>query len=227
MSQKILRTLAEQIEPKHTAVIVIDPQKDYCATDGALARILGRDVSRLQEAVKRLNPFIQKTRQVGLPVIWVRTIAVDDKMRPSQKAIKGEGDEVVIVREDGDGKSWYSEVIKPLSSEHIITKYNYDAFENTELDLLLRSKGIETLLFIGVTANVCVETSARHAFIKGYYVVLVSDCTDSPTRQEYESAVFNIENYFGKVATSNEVIKIWEGQLVSTRATNSWMKSEC
>ncbi len=209
MSQKILRTLAEQIEPEHTAVIVIDPQKDYCATDGAMARFQGKDVSRIQEAVKRLNPFIQKARQVGLPVIWVRTISVDDKMRPNQKATHGVGDEVVVVREDGDGKNWYSEVIKPLSTEHIITKYNFDAFENTELDLLLRSKGIETLLFVGVTTNVCVETSARHAYIKGYYVVLVSDCTDAITQRAYESALFNIEKYFGKVATSSELVKIW------------------
>ncbi len=209
MSPKILKILAEQIEPEHTAVIVIDPQKDYCATDGAMAKIQGKDVSRIQEAMKRLNPFIQKARQVGLPVIWIRTIAVADKMRPSQKAMYGEGDEIVLVREDGDGISWYSEVIKPLSNEHIITKWNFDAFENTELDLLLRSKGIETLLFVGVTTNVCVETSARHAFIKGYYVVLVSDCTDATTQRAYESALFNIEKYFGKVATSNELIKIW------------------
>jgi ureidoacrylate peracid hydrolase len=210
MSVTILRTLAEQIEPGHTAVIVIDPQKDYCASDGSLSRILGKDVSRLQEVVKRMNPFIEKARQVGLPIVWVRTVAVDDKMRPSQKVIKGEGDEVVIVREDGDGKNWYSEVIKPLSSEHVITKFNYDAFENTDLDLLMRSKGTETLIFIGVTANVCVETSARHAFIKGYYVVVVSDCTDSPTCQEYESALFNIEHYFGNVATSDEILKLWQ-----------------
>jgi len=210
MSQKILRTLAEQIEPKHTAVIVIDPQKDYCATDGALARILGRDVSRLQEAVKRLNPFIQKARQVGLPVIWVRFVAADDKSRPNRKAMRGEGDDVVIARENGDGINWYSEIIQPLPTEHIVTKWNSDAFEDTELDLLLSSKGIKTLLFTGFITNVCVETSARHSYMKGYYVVLVSDCTDSYTQQEHESAVYNIENYFGKVATSNEVIKIWE-----------------
>ncbi len=226
MSERVLRTLAEQIEPKHTALIVIDPQKDFCATDGALAKILGEDVSRIQDAVKRLNPFIQKARQVGLSVIWVRQIAANDKMRPNEKALHGEGDDVKVVREDSDGINWYSEVIQPLPDEHIITKWNYDAFEDTELDLLLRSKGIMTLLFTGVATNVCVETSARHGYIKGYYIVLVSDCTDTSTQQEYESTVFNIKKYFGKVATSNELIEIWEAALVSDKAGNAWVRRE-
>ena len=46
--------------------------------------------------------------------------------------------------------------------------------------------------------------------MKGYYIVLVSDCTESYTQQEYESTVFNIKNYFGKVVTSSELIKTWE-----------------
>lgn len=210
MSEKILKTLAEQIEPEHTAVIVIDPQKDFCASDGALAMILGKDVSRVQDAVKRLNSFIQKVRQAGLLIIWVRVVAADDKRRPNEKAMHGEGEDSVVVSEDGDGKDWYSEVIKPLPTEHIVTKWNYDAFEDTDLNILLSSKGIKTLLFTGFSTNVCVETSARRGYIKGYYIVLVSDCADAPTRQEHEATVYNIENYFGKVATSDEVIKIWE-----------------
>ena len=62
MSEKVLKTLVEQIEPEHTAVLVIDPQKDFCASNGASARILGKDLSRVQDAVKRLNSFIQKVR---------------------------------------------------------------------------------------------------------------------------------------------------------------------
>lgn len=210
MSEKLLTTLAEQVEPEHTALIVIDPQKDFCAPDGALAKIFRQDVSRIPDAVKRLNPFIQKARQVGVSVIWVRLIATNDTRRPNVKAFRGGGDDIVVCREGSDGMSWYSEITPPLPAERIITKWNYDAFADTELDLLLSGKGIKTLLFTGFATNVCVETTARHGYIKGYYVVLVSDCTEAYTRQEHESAVFNIKTYFGKVATSNEIIKIWE-----------------
>ena len=210
MSEKLLITLAEQIEPKHTALIIIDPQKDFCAPDGAVAKFLGKDISRIQDAVKRLNPFIEKARRAGLPVIWVRGIASDDKSRPNAKARRAERGNIVVTKEGSDGVNWYSELSQPLPTERIITKWNYDAFEDTELNLLLSSKGIKTLLFTGFATNICVETSARHAYVKGYYIVLVSDCTDTHTQQEHESTVFNIKNYFGKVATSNEIVKIWE-----------------
>ena len=104
---------------------------------------------------------------------------------------------------------WYPVVGKPLPKEHVVTKWHYDAFEDTDLDLLLRVKGIKNLLFTGFTTNVCVETTARHGCVKGYQVILVSDCADAPTEREHESAVFSFKNYFGKIATSDELFKIW------------------
>ena len=105
---------------------------------------------------------------------------------------------------------WYNEMIPPKNSEPIVRKWHYDAFEDTELDLLLKTNGIKTLLMTGFISNVCVETTARHGFIKGYYIVAVSDCTDAPTKQEYESAMYNIRIYFGKVATSREITALWK-----------------
>ena len=208
MPEKILMTLAEQIKPEHTAVIVIDPQKAFCDSDGFLVKVRGKDVSRIQESVKRLNPFIQKARQVGVPVVWIRGGGDSDRKRPNQKVMiaKHSGG----MRVDAGGNEWDSEVAKPLSTEHVITKYSYDAFTDTDLDLLLRSKGIETLLFTGYLTNICVETSARHAYIKGYYVVFVSDCTDTTSRQEYESALFNIveemqNTYFSIIDVSKKI----------------------
>ena len=70
---------------------------------------------------------------------------------------------------------------------------------------------IKTLLLTGFITNVCVETCARHAYIKGYYVVVVSDCTDAATEREYESTLFNIKTYFGKVVSSEEIKRTLEG----------------
>lgn len=209
MREGTLRTLNEQVDPEHTALLIIDPQKDFCASSGALAEVTGVDVSRIQDAVPRLNALIQKAREAGLTIVWTRVVLASDKMRPSQKAVWGEGDDIWIVREGSDGIEWYSEIVEPLADEHVITKWHYDAFEDTDLDSILQNKGIKTLLVAGFTTNVCVETTARRGYTKGYYVVLVSDCTDAPSEQEYESAVFNIGLFFGQVASSDKISQIW------------------
>jgi ureidoacrylate peracid hydrolase len=213
MRQKILGTLEEQIDPKHTALVVIDPQNDFCATDGAAARLMGSDVSRIQSAIQPLNSFIKMARDAGLMIVWTRSLVDPDKARPSFKArgfmLDAKVKDIEVVREGSDGAEWYSEVVKPLPDEYIITKYHYDAFEDTDLALLLGCQGIKTLLMTGFLANVCVETTARHGYIKGYYIVVVSDCTDTATEQEYEATLYNIKKYFGKVATSDEIRKVW------------------
>jgi ureidoacrylate peracid hydrolase len=204
----MLRTLEEQAHPHHTALLIIDPQKDFCADDGAMAA-RGVDLSATQEAVPRINRLVEAARRAGATVVWVRAVLSDARMLPNQKLLYGEGDRIRVVREGSDGAEWYSAVIRPLADEAIITKWNYDAFADTELDLLLRSQGIRTLLLTGFATNVCVETTARHGFVKGYYIVLVSDCTAANTAQEHEMALFNIQSYFGRVATSGEIISIW------------------
>ena len=64
-----------------------------------------------------------------------------------------------------------------MPNEVIVTKHRYGAFESSDLDLVLRSKGIRTVIMTGIATNVCVETTARQAFLRDYYVVFTSDCT--------------------------------------------------
>ena len=214
MRQEILDTLEKQVDPQHTALIIVDPQNDFCSNDGAGVNLMGWDVSRMQGAVQHLNPFIEIARQEKLMIIWTRSIITDDKARPNSRARSFVSDArkrgLAFVEEGSIGADWYIGITGPLANEHVVTKWHYDAFEDTNLKLVLETGGIKTLLLTGFTANVCVETLARHGYINGYYIVLVSDCTDAPTQHEYESTVFNVKNYFGKVATSTEIVEIWQ-----------------
>lgn len=213
MIEKVLSTLEEQVQPEHTALIVVDPQNDFCATEGAVIRLMGWDASRIQTAVEPLNRLIEQARRKGLLIVWTQSFVDPTRAKPSFVArtvitdAKARG--IVLVKEGLDGADWYSGVTKPAPDEHVITKYHYDAFEDTDLDLLLRSRGIKTILLTGFIANVCVETTGRHGYIKGYYPVLVTDCTEAATQQEYDATVHNIKTYFGKVATSEHIVKIW------------------
>lgn len=211
MKEKLLKSLRDVADPTHSALIIIDPQHDFCSERGAMAQRFGFDMKEIKAAVPRLNALIETCRQRGILVVWVREVFADAKMHPNQKALWGGGKDIWLIAEGGKGIEWYDGMIAPQADEPVITKWQYDGFEDTELHLLLQSRGIKTLLMTGFTTNVCVETTARHGYIKGYYVVLVSDCTGAPTREEYESGVFNIKTYFGQVATSAELANIWTG----------------
>jgi len=209
MTVKLLKSIEEVADPSHSALIIIDPQHDFCSERGALAQKFGLDMSPIQDAVPRLNAFIEECRRAGVMIVWVREVFSDDKMHPNQKALWGAGKDIWIIREDGHGIDWYEGMIKPRAGERVVTKWQYDAFEDTDLHLLLQGHGIKTLLMTGFTTNVCVETTARHGYIKGYHIVLVSDCTAAPTKAEYESGVFNIRTYFGHVAEAAELTRNW------------------
>lgn len=211
MNKQLLRSLEEVVDPAHTALIIVDPQHDFCSERGAMAQRFGFDMKDIQAAVPRLNALIDGCRERGVTVVWIREVFADSKMRDNQKALWGAGKDIWLITEGGKGIDWYENMTAPLASEPVITKWQYDGFEDTELNLLLQSRGIKTLLMTGFTTNVCVETTARHGYIKGYYIVLVSDCTAAPTRAEYESGVFNIKTYFGHVASSEQLRDIWHG----------------
>jgi ureidoacrylate peracid hydrolase len=179
----IRSTLESQVAIGRVAVVVIDVQKDFCASDGVMGGAWGLDMSRIQEAVPRLNRFLERAR--------------------------ANADTLQLIREGLDGTDWYDGVTPVADGEPVFTKWNYDAFESTDLDLWLRAHDIETLVFVGFTTNVCVETSARHAYIKGYYTIVLSDCTGAPDQAEHEAALVNIGKYFGKVATSESVVGAW------------------
>jgi nicotinamidase-related amidase len=219
MSQKLLQTLEEVADPSHSALIVIDPQHDFCSEKGAMAQRFGFDMKEIKEAVGHLNRFIETCRKTGVPVIWVREIMADTKLHPNARAHWHFGDDIWIIPEGKKGSEWYEGMIAPKPGEPVVTKWMYDGFEDTDLHLLLQSRGIKTLLMTGFTTNVCVETTARHGFVKGYYIVLVTDCTGAPTPAEYESGVFNMKTYFGQGASSQELADLWAPRSSLSRAS--------
>jgi ureidoacrylate peracid hydrolase len=101
--------------------------------------------------------------------------------------------------------------IKPGPDEVIVTKHRYGAFEASDLDLVLRSRGIRTVIMTGVATNVCVETTARQAFLRDYYVVFTSDCTATYGQAEHEATLVNIDQFFGQVVSADDIIACWTG----------------
>jgi ureidoacrylate peracid hydrolase len=104
--------------------------------------------------------------------------------------------------------TWDAEIvddIKPQSEDHIVIKRRDSAFHDTEIEVWLRSLGVDTLIFCGIDTSICVETSLREAFNIGYDVVLISDATASSNHKHYESTLENVRGYYGLVMDLEEI----------------------
>jgi ureidoacrylate peracid hydrolase len=100
--------------------------------------------------------------------------------------------------------------VRPRPGDPIVTKHRYDAFYKTDLETILRANGVRTVVMTGVSTNVCVETTARAAFIRDYYVVLVADGTAAYSTEEHDKSLKDIDRFFGEVTTIAALRAIWE-----------------
>jgi len=193
--------LLDLVDVKNSAILVIHVQNDYCHEDGCFARG-NSDVSASQKMVPNLNEFLTEARQYKVPIIHIQSIHGKWTNSPvwisrhRRKNINAEK----MLQPDSWGIEFYKVIPQP--DDYIVVKHRYSAFVDTELDLVLRSQGIKTIIVAGVVTNACVETTAWHGFMKDYYVMVLEDCTAAGSADEHESALSSMGKYFAAIATS-------------------------
>jgi len=210
-----LSTLNEKVDPRHTALLIVDMQNDFCAKGGLVDRA-GRDITALQEVAAILPSFIEKARSAGNLIVFVRCSYSSENNRylsdvfleQAARQRAGAGTRYPMC-EDGTWQADFYGDVRPKHGDITITKHRYSAFHNTDLDLVLRSHGIRTVVLTGVLSNVCVETAAREAFVRDYYVVLVEDGTASCQPEDHAMTLKNIERFFGVVSSTTALEMIW------------------
>jgi nicotinamidase-related amidase len=207
---RVFNSLQEIIDPAHTALIVVDAQNDFVSSDGFLAKF-GIDMTQIQAAVPKINAFVQVCRSHSVPVIFVREVISASTVLPNFLSLFGEF-EHIAVREGTWGAEFYEGLIRPAPGERVIVKPCYDGFEDTNLDVTLRSLGIKTCLYAGFASNVCVEATARHGFVKGYYSVLLTDASAAGTPGEHEACQRVFRVFYGPVEETHHITEIWEGE---------------
>src|ERR1700694_5944312 len=205
---RVMRDLSEVVDPAHTALIVVDVQNDFVSSDGFIARF-GLDVSDMQAAVPRINEFIRLARAIGVPVIYLREVIAASTVLPNFLALFG-ALENIAVREGTWGAEFYDELLPPGPEDRVVVKPCYDGFEDTNLDLTLRSLGVQTCIYAGFASNVCVEATARHGFVKGYYSVLLSDATGAAAPDENTACERVFKVFYGPVVRADEIAAVWD-----------------
>ncbi|HEY8881515.1 MAG TPA: cysteine hydrolase [Roseateles sp.] len=173
-------------DPTHTALVVIDMQRDF-VEPGGFGASLGNDVARLQAIVPTVRRMLDAWRAIGGVVLHTREAHRPDLSDcPPAKRLRGNpslriGDagpmgRILIAGEPG------AEIIPelaPLPGELVVDKPGKGMFYATAVNASLRERGITHLLFMGVTTEVCVQTSMREANDRGYECLLIEDGTES------------------------------------------------
>jgi len=188
--QKVLEVNAlpypYMFSPKHTAVIMIDMQRDFILK-GGFGEALGNDVSRLAPAISVASQLLSWCRAEGMLVIHTKEAHCADlsdcspakRNRGNAKLRIGDPGPMGRILIDGEEGSDFIGALAPLAGEIVITKPGKGAFYATDLGQILEERSITHLLFGGVTTEVCVQSTMREANDRGYECLLVEDATES------------------------------------------------
>ncbi|HEY4277386.1 MAG TPA: isochorismatase family cysteine hydrolase [Conexibacter sp.] len=200
--------LREALVPQRTALVAIDFQNDFCAPGGFYATV-GNDLAMGQAAARQTAALLPCARDAGVLVVIVRAVYDAPYVSPMMRRFyERKGFPLEYCREGTWGAGFYE--IAPEPSDLIVTKHRYSAFVDTPLHAILRAHEIKTVLLAGVATNVCVESTARDAFMYDYDVAVLADCTGSYSEQLYEATLENTRRAFGIVTSAAEATAIWD-----------------
>lgn len=180
-------------------------QNDFVKQGGFMGKS-GKEVSRVLSIVPPLAALLAFCRERDVRRIFVRTLHSRDTWSSNWKARFAGGEDPPHCR----ANTWGAEIIEelgPQGDEAVVTKHLYSAMLDTDLPVILRSRGIRNLLVTGTQTNVCVDSTVRHAFMMNFVTVTVSDCVGTDEAELHEPTLENLRRYFGYVAHSAEIMR--------------------
>jgi ureidoacrylate peracid hydrolase len=220
-SRPLLDSLEKKVAGGHTALVIVDMQNDFCAPGGMMDRE-GNDLTAVQTMASRLPGLIADARAAGVLVVFVRNVysteanhyLSDVWLEQAARQRRGSYTVSPVCAPDSWEGAFYGD-IKPLADEPVVTKHRFSAFHNTDLETVLRARSIRTVVLTGVASNLCVETTAREAFVRDYYVVFLSDGTATYNATYHDATLRVVDGFFGQVAAIEEVGACWRAAMSS------------
>ena len=196
----------DRLEPKRTALVVIDMQEMFCAPGGP------GEVPQARSITDALNALTRELRTMSVPVIWV--------LHANSQAAGGSDWELFfnhVVADEvrqrslesltpGQQKVWSGLETDPRDIQIVKNRYSALISGSSSLERVLRSLGIDTVLIAGTKTNVCCESTARDAMMLDFKTVMVSDCCAALSDDEHRAALENIIQQFGDVMTADETL---------------------
>lgn len=216
--KQVFTELAELVDPRHAALLVVDMQRDFCAPGGAFER-LGIPISMYHPMIPRLVRLVEGARSAKVLIVYVLMTVLPGRASESPAQIRfnmrmhlsqAEGEPLRYTEDGSEGQKLIEELTVE-DGDLVVKKYRSSAFWGTNLDMLLRSNGIQTVVVSGCTTEGCVESTARDAMFNDYYVVIADDCVASDDREQHDASMLLMRNRFD-IAGSEQILREWSNK---------------
>lgn len=222
--KEVFQEIEEVVDPRHTAVLCIDMQKDFCRDDGK-AVAAGFRIDMIKAAIAPISRLLDSAREAGVQVIYT-----EHKYLPGWRSVSpayirflskrfGWPPEKHWLLEGTSGVDTVEE-LAPQEGDLVVEKWRSSSFSDTNLDLLLRSNGIRTVVIVGCVTQGCVESTARDTYFHDYYPVLVEDCVASDNPELHEASLKTMRTRVD-LLTSDKLMEIWRSMGPGTRRSAS------
>lgn len=197
----------EELNPRRTALAIVDMQELFCAPGSAAEVPASRDI------VEPINRLTKELRAIGVPIIWILHANAHSGGRSDWELFFNNvvadalRERTMQSLEPGRQQVWSGLVVEPADVKIIKNRYSALVPGSSGLERLLRSLDVDTLLIAGTKTNICCESTARDAMMLDFKVVMVSDCCAALSEDEHRSALENMIQQFGDVMTGDEVLE--------------------
>lgn len=199
------------------ALLVIDIQNGFMSKGGSYD-LLGMKISNYQQIIPKLKELISICRTYDVPIFYTQAVRESsgiDLLTKTHRILPKSREERIKKRPICVRGTWDAKIVdevKPTSKDHVVIKRRDSAFQDTETEVWLNSLKVNTLIFCGIDTSICVETSLRDGFNKGYDVILIADATASANIRHYKTTIEHVKEYYGLVMKVKEIKEVLEAK---------------
>lgn len=203
-----------KIDPKKTAIILVEFQNDFTTEGGSLHDAV-KDVMKSTNMLDNTAETIKKARKLGATIVHAPISFVsgyNEIATHPYGILKGVVDTNSFVK--GTKGVEFNEKVAPVEGDIVVEgKRGLDTFASTNLDFILRSRGIETLALSGFLTNCCVESTMRTGYERGFNVITLTDCTACTSEYEQEAAITKTFPMFSHPMTHELFLAAIQGEV--------------